>query len=149
MRRAAARMICRLLQRDEAQVADLEAMHAAAQQDGEDEACSMLRVVFSCMEQWQQDAEDIIQHTAAGVVYLATSPSLSAVKIGYWTGSLARLLQRYKTYYGAATEVVSKHVQDARLSEKVMHHKFRHRKQSHELFDKQYSDGYDVAINHL
>lgn len=71
------------------------------------------------------------------MVYLVTSPILRAVKIGYWSGDIKGLRQRYQTLLGHDMWIAWVEVDDGALAEKRMHKTFAKERFSHELFDKQ------------
>lgn len=141
VRSVVARTICRLLQQDEGLVAEVEARHRA-------NAGSLLAVTASYIQQWQQEA-DPVQPRVAGMVYIVTSPLLAAVKIGFWTRSESRLMQRFRCDYGAQTQMVTKMVSDAKRGESIMHDLFADRRLCNELFNKQGWPDYAAALQLL
>ena len=70
-----------------------------------------------------------------GVVYVATSPLLSACKVGMWRGPLESLKSRYTTCYGSNVSIATYAVDDARAVEKAVHNLLESHRISRELFD--------------
>lgn len=72
-------------------------------------------------------------------VYLATSSNVNAVKVGYWTNSEKMLLSRYKTYYGAKTQLWvfrCNFTSPAAKIEAAFKQKFAGKRESMELYKK-------------
>ncbi|KAK9827081.1 hypothetical protein WJX74_005957 [Apatococcus lobatus] len=72
---------------------------------------------------------------AAGRVYAITSNLIKVVKIGRWTGSMATLVSRYKTYYGEDLEMATVEVEDCKAAEMFIHDAMADHRISQELFD--------------
>lgn len=72
-----------------------------------------------------------------GMVYIATSPCVGCLKVGYWTGTIAALETRYRTYYGRDTLVHTWPCQDCRAVEKWLIQEFSEWSMGGELLDKE------------
>jgi hypothetical protein len=60
-----------------------------------------------------------------GLIYAVTSELIAAVKVGYWTGRVHDLYNRYRGAYGPHLEIVYEHCVDAKAAEKMMLFKLR------------------------
>lgn len=74
------------------------------------------------------------------LVYIATSPLVDVVKIGKWSGNLARLRGRYRTYYGKDLELVTFETTDSTRLEGAAHREFAPFNMHLELFRKGATD---------
>lgn len=87
-----------------------------------------------------------IEKSKIGYVYCITSKTVNHIKIGFWTGCLTSLKQRYATYYGSDTYLFSVKTLNARELEKKCHHKFKHYQITNELFIKKHFDEYEQYL---
>lgn len=87
--------------------------------------------------------------STTGYVYLVTSPLMSVVKIGCWTGSIANLTKRYLTPYGPDLQVDYVETNDCVGAEGRMHAMFRHFNKGGELFDNVHIDKYIKALRNM
>ena len=71
-----------------------------------------------------------------GVLYIVTSPLMSAFKLGFWTGTLGALRSRYVTCYGPSLELHTWPCTQCRACEQFLLTEFSDFSLGGELFDK-------------
>lgn len=71
-------------------------------------------------------------------MYLVTSPLISVVKVGVWSGSVSKLMSRYRVYYGKnlLIHVYNAGADDTNVIERNFIVKFQDKCKGGELFDK-------------
>lgn len=82
-----------------------------------------------------------------GLVYLATSAHLNAVKIGHWGGTVCDLRKRYATYFGSSLSLEVLPVADRKAVEKHLHQTFAAFRLENELFRKDKYEEYFRCFN--
>ena len=80
----------------------------------------------------------------SGNVYIIKAINFKNVKIGYWTGTLNSLKQRYTTYYGSGVEVFAYFTEFPRKIEKEFKKHFAKYNISYEIYDIDYIEEYKI-----
>jgi hypothetical protein len=88
-----------------------------------------------------------LSRNEAGVIYLATAPSLPFVKIGYWKGELRALKSRYMTVYGAYTMIWAFKSNQCVRDEKECHRRLAQYRLYNELFKAEHIEEYLKVVS--
>ena len=80
----------------------------------------------------------------SGNVYIIKAINFTNVKIGYWTGTLNALKQRYTTYYGTGIEVFAYFTEFPRKIEKEFKNHFKKYNISYEIYDIDFIEQYKL-----
>lgn len=71
-----------------------------------------------------------------GILYIATSPFQSFIKVGYWTGTKEALRHRYSTYYGSELQMWTWECTECRACERFLMDAYNDHNMGGELFNK-------------
>lgn len=78
-----------------------------------------------------------------GCLYVVDSKRMpDAIKLGFWTGGIDKLITRYSTYYGNDFEITYFECEHPRLAERELFSEFKEYRRYGEHFDKKHKQDY-------